>query len=338
MGDMNKIILDADGVFFAERPYWNAALATAFGMSGLSASVNGGWQKLTDDAFTLLDLQTVTKYRGCNSNWDLASVLAKALECRSVCGAVQSHIEAKRTTKAVETLYGAAQSLWSDARIKPARRNGKPNVSDPLNGFGISRTDKHFRDTVNWFQCTLNGPDYPDLCFDRSTLKESYPATSRAFAQFQAAGYEIRVCTGRHHAEIDEPVARAGLRTFLPASVITSADEVDKAQALTQKPSLGKPHWFAPTCAAIGFYTALACLKGKPLPTITERLVYVGDALADYRAVAACNEIGLKMNYVHIRSGITSPEQEEEIADARQTLGIVNRLEEINRLLESSGK
>ena len=39
------LVLDADGVFLSERPYWNAALGAALDLAGLSPAVNGGWDR-----------------------------------------------------------------------------------------------------------------------------------------------------------------------------------------------------------------------------------------------------------------------------------------------------
>ena len=79
-GERRLLILDADGVFLSERPYWNAALGAALDASGLAERVGDRWDLLADVAFGPVGLQRVTKAVGCNSNWDLAAVLVRALE------------------------------------------------------------------------------------------------------------------------------------------------------------------------------------------------------------------------------------------------------------------
>ena len=78
---MNKplVILDADGVFLNERPYWDSALAAALAVGCVSPPTDDDWREFTTVAFERLGLQRVTKRRGCNSNFDLAAVLALAL-------------------------------------------------------------------------------------------------------------------------------------------------------------------------------------------------------------------------------------------------------------------
>ena len=62
------LILDADGVFLSERPYWNAALGAALQANGLAELAEGRWDRLADFAFGPVGLQRVTKRAGCNSN------------------------------------------------------------------------------------------------------------------------------------------------------------------------------------------------------------------------------------------------------------------------------
>ena len=55
--DVRPLILDADGVFLSERPYWNAALGAALRANGLGAQVAGRWDLLADIDRCLLVVQ-----------------------------------------------------------------------------------------------------------------------------------------------------------------------------------------------------------------------------------------------------------------------------------------
>jgi len=73
------LILDADGVFLSERPYWDSALRTAWKQLGFVELSSDHFEKLTAIAFDTVGLQWVAKKRGCNSNWDLTAVLERSL-------------------------------------------------------------------------------------------------------------------------------------------------------------------------------------------------------------------------------------------------------------------
>ena len=121
---MSRLILDADGVFLDERPYWNAALGTAFTVSGLRSRLGGQWDRFTDIAFAQLGMQRLTKNRGCNSNWDLAVVLTEALQASSVHKRVADDLAAGRGEQALQTLCGAVDSLWNEDCVNLLGPNG----------------------------------------------------------------------------------------------------------------------------------------------------------------------------------------------------------------------
>jgi phosphoglycolate phosphatase-like HAD superfamily hydrolase len=321
MSDAPKLILDADGVFMSERPYWNAALATALEVSELAPLARGRWDALADYAFGPLGVQRVTKGRGCNSNWDLATVLVRALQDHDWRAVVREMLEADREYDAMQALGHAADAVRRRALAADAG-----NGDDPLARFGIDRKGELFRDVVGRFQQIMNGEVAIEWDFERWQLKEPVELTLRALDALASLGFSLRVCTGRHRAEIEEPVRRLGLGSFFPPDSITSGDEVDRAEARTGRRHLGKPHWFSPACAALGFEPALAALgDGTPIGNAPGS-VYVGDAWADYAAVLACRDRGLELAYVHSRSGVTTREQEQEIARSPAVLAVVDRL------------
>lgn len=320
--EVRPLILDADGVFLSERPYWNAALGAALEIHGLAPRAEGRWEALADFAFGPVGLQRVTKGVGCNSNWDLAAVLVKALEEEAWRGVVDELLAAQgREIEAMQTLRVAATRLFAP----------ETNGDDPLQRFGISRASSFFERVVDRFQAVLTGGADLAWSFENWQLQEPWERTDRAFEELRDLGYTLRVCTGRHRREIEAPIRSLKLESHLPFGEITSADEVDRAEGLSGRSSLGKPHWFAPACATVGFAAALAALTQDL--RLAGSGVYVGDAWADYRAVESCRDLGLDLRFVHARSGVTTREQERAIAGNDATLGAVSSLGELVPLL-----
>jgi phosphoglycolate phosphatase-like HAD superfamily hydrolase len=294
------LILDADGVFLSERPYWNTAIATALWRSDLTDKVNG--------------------------NWDLAAVLSHALRDALVAERVARRLESGQMDLAVMALEEAVEDLAAvDGAESP----------DPLGVFGIDRGDEEFESVVTDFQRVFEGELDLGWSFPREVLSENRAAIAAAFRTAIDLGYELRVCTGRHRKEIEMPIQRLGLDPYLASERLTCADEVDRAEGLTGQLPLGKPHWFAPVCSVLGFDQAVVVLGGSTIPAVAGRRVYVGDAAADFRAVQAANELGLEMRYIHVRSGASWEELEEFISDSPLCLGLVDRLGELPPLLEA---
>ncbi len=317
------LVLDADGVFLSERPYWNTALCTALDLAGLADRGRGRWDVLAGHAFGTLGLQRLAKSRGCNSNWDLAAVLVRALgegDCRQV---VDWMLADDREYEAMRALARAGELVWENGHDGP----------DPLLGAGIDRGGRLYAEVVDRFQQVFHGTADLGWAFERWQLRGDDARTRGAFEQLVRDGHRLRVCTGRYRAEIEEPIRRLGLGEWLPAAAITSTDEVTRAERESGSPSLGKPHWFAPACAVLGYTPALAALTRGSLQSTGARAIYAGDAWADFRAVQGCREHGLELDYVHVRSGTTTPEQEREVAAAAGTLGIVETFDAIPGLL-----
>jgi len=328
MTDGALLILDADGVFMSERPYWNAALATALESAGLAPLARGRWDALADYAFGPLGVQRVTKAHGCNSNWDLAAVLVRALEDAAWREVVGEMLEADREYDAMKILGHAG-----DRVRRQAGESGNGADVDPLERFGIDRGGEFFGKVVESFQRVMLSESAIDWEFERWQLKEPSELVLRGFDAFTSLGLSLRICTGRDRAEIEEPVRRLGLEAYFPPESIVSGDEVVRAERESGLPHLGKPHWFAPACAAVGFEAAAGALSnGRPIGR-SEGAVYVGDAWADYAAVEACRERGLGLGYIHMRSGVTTREQERTIARSFATLGVVDRLGEVVAVL-----
>jgi len=319
-----SVILDADGVFLSERPYWNAALATALLRAGLAETVGDGWEVLAEAAFGAVGLQRVTKARGCNSNWDLAAALDLALSRRAARDALRQLLAAGRGPEAMERLRDEAASL-----ARPAAASGDVL----LEAFGIDRRGSGYAEVVGDYQRVLRGEAEVAWPFPRVALREPHAETRAAFARCVEAGYDLRVCTGRHREEIDGPIHQLGLRDLLPPEKVTSGTEVDRAQVLTGERSLAKPHWFPPACAAEGFDRAVRAVRGEVFEQSRGSAVYVGDAWADWEAVRAARHMGLRLHYIHVRSPAATTDQQRAIARAPGTLGVVDGLGEVAGLL-----
>lgn len=321
----HKLILDADGVFLDERPYWYVALAAALRSSEIEPLVDGQWPELCEAAFESAALQRVAKSRGCNSNWDLAAILIAALADVETRSRTARFLRAARVQDAVRTLRESAHSLW---RTPPTR------ADDPLAGFGIDRAGERFAAAVDCYQRIMTRECDITWHFERSRLRASLEDTRGALDVCRKLGYELWVCTGRVGPEIVGPIESLGLADDLAAERVISHDQVERAESLTGMSSLAKPHWFAPLCAAVGFDAAVAVLRGERPPNTAGVMAYVGDGLADFRAVAACNSVGFDMHYIHMRSGITSAAEESAVATHPATRAVIDSLAELPAVLK----
>lgn len=311
------LILDADGVFLDERPYWNAALATALIESGRSFASADAWDALADAAFGDAGLQRAAKRRGCNSNHDLAAVLARALDDPSAAAAFDAMLAAGRLSRAAAVLDAACAALGVSADA-PAR--------DPLASFGIDRGGEFFSRIVLRFQRVLRDAE-PGLSwsFEREALRQTVDETVAVLDAARRGGWTLRVCTGRPRGEIDPPIRRLGLGAWLAPACVTSADEVHRGESARPGQSLGKPHPFPVWCALAGFEAALAWLDGRPAAAAPVA-VYVGDSLADALAVRRARAPGLEVSYVHVRSDAADDALLDDIERDRGTVGVVDTL------------
>jgi len=315
--DSPLIILDADGVFLTERPYWDTALRAALEANGIDAPSDLDWRQLTDVAFGELDLQRVTKRRGCNSNWDLAAVLTEALGAPAVRTDVVELLEQRKWPSAIERLSDASNDLWS--------RDGE---SDPLAGFGVNRYGELYIAVQRAFQSMLTQSDAFTAPGDHSFCG-FVRVVRAALAALGNAGFDLAVCTGRNRSELLAPLAAFNMVGCFNGQRIVTSDEVTRAERRINSGSLGKPHWFPAACAAVGFDAGCAAVVTNRLVRGADsQIVYVGDGIADFKCVAGAQSIGLDMRYIHVRSGVTDPKQERVIAEAPTTIAVVDSLTE----------
>lgn len=316
------LILDADGVFFSERPYWDTALATGLMLHGVGPTTQQAWQSIADTAFGPLGLHRVAKRHGCNSNWDLAAVIDLAL-ARSE-GRLAALIREGNDHEAMDCLRDLADGLWSS----------RDTDGDPLQQFGIDRTSERYGEVFSKFQHIFLNPDCLPWRFERYALECEQTVTSDVFESLLTAGWQLRVCTGRPRPETEAPIAELGIGDFFSSEQLTTCSEVEQAQERTGMTALGKPHWFAPVCAAVGFEAAMNVFDSAPLTTAYDRVVYVGDSPSDFEAIVGARTMGLNSEYVHVLSPVAEPDLITTITTAELTVGVIASIAELPSLLE----
>ena len=330
---MAKLILDADGVLLDERLYWNAALMTALELNGLESIARRDGDRLSAIAFEQLGMQRLAKRRGCNSNWDLAAVLTQALGRPAVRNDFISLVSLGRDDEACQRLVEAADALWLGRTTPISEETPSPQTGDPLLGFGIDRGGREFAEVRAAFQSVLRRSTVAGHTPVRWRLREPLPVTQASLRECDDLGFELWVCTGRDRDEILGPLQQFGLESRIPTHRVVCSDDAHAAEVTTGIQPLGKPHWFLPACAAVGFDQAVAALQGAIPLHGNGILVYAGDALADYEAVLGCTRIGLRIGYIHVRSSVTTPAEEFAITASPITLQIVDRLSQVPQVL-----
>lgn len=315
-----RLVLDADGVFLSERPYWCTALATVLERSDLVELARPNFTELAIAAFDGgVGLERVAKERGLNSNWDLAAVLDRALEDRSLRVAVEARLQAQELDDAAEELARAARALQVETTSR-----------DPLASFGVDRQDDSYGCVVATFQRVLG--DEATWPFPRQALREPESKTRAVFDALRKAGYRLGICTGRPRDEIERPLATFGLRDCFVEGGMTNADDVAEAERRTGESALGKPHPFSLILAVAGADAARAALRGLPVASQATGL-FVGDSWSDYLTACAAREVGLRVRYLHVRSGVTTAAQEATIDANPIALGVADDLQAAAQVL-----
>ena len=101
-----RVILDADGVFMCERPYWRTALATALSVQGVDGLPRETFRALDRALFDERSAQQRVKAIGVNSNWYLSGAL---VGCARE-GAVWRDLEIQWCRHALEDTTGKVKS------------------------------------------------------------------------------------------------------------------------------------------------------------------------------------------------------------------------------------
>jgi phosphoglycolate phosphatase-like HAD superfamily hydrolase len=320
------IILDADGVFMNEMTYWRTALVVALDCAALPVTEPATWSALDRACLQAACLQRITKSRGCNSNWDLAAVMAAVLTD-------DAQRPAARAELAAEDFAAFAHRL---AKTMEARWHTPPAGAHPLAGFGIDRESDWFLGIRDRFQ---------DVHYRRRTVHWEYPRnelippagqTRAALADLTRAA-SLTVCTSRHRDEMQRAIDEFALAEYFDLARMVTYDEALRAQQETERTALGKPHWFPLAAAALGYADAVAALRdpqARLTPVNGARYAYVGDTSADFDAARGCHQRGLPIAYIHVDSGITRAETLAEITAHPVTCGRVPHLSAAVQLLK----
>lgn len=313
------VVLDADGVFMNEMTYWRTALAAAFTLADFAIADAATWERLDRAFLQRARLQRITKSRACNSNWDLAAVMAGALAAPATQAAVRAYLAAGEDDAAAETLGAAMDRMWTSA---------VPDAP-PISGFGIDRKGAEFAAARQRFQ---------DILYLRRDIGWSYPRhellppvekTKGALARMRDAGLTLTVCTSRQRDETATPIETLGLAEFFDEERMATHDEVRRAQDATGCQPLGKPHWFPLAAAVLGYAVAVEAVQRDAAELPVENcgpVIYIGDASADFETVSGAAQRGLPVRYIHIDSGVSTSATLDAVRAAPVTLGVVPHL------------
>jgi phosphoglycolate phosphatase-like HAD superfamily hydrolase len=294
-----RIVLDADGVFLRERPYWRTALATALSLLGADDVDDATFRSLDAELFDACSLQRIGKDAGFNSNWDL-------------CGAMICCVNgSNRRDELMAALRRAdvrhAADHWCDAlRDYIGRLTAKRDEAGSL--VAALRDEPAFEPVIPRFQQIFHGQD------DRFDIRPQYqtlgdPQRVRvAFNRLRETGATLAVCTGRNRRETLDPLARFGLLDDDLERNIISCDEVERAEA--------------------------ALRDGSRLPPECGRAaVFVGDSLADFGSAENYQKRGGHVRFVLVNSGALSADSVRKLREDPLTLGAVDAFGQVPDLL-----
>jgi len=324
-----RIVLDADGVFLRERPYWRTALATALSLIGGENADADTFQRLDAELFDHRAVQRIVKAVGINSNWHLCGALIGSLLEPPNRQGVLDALGRSDVTDAADQ-WVAALAGYVDHLREQCDGSGSPVeylCRQPM-----------FAPVIPRFQSIFHGLDSRfDIRPKYQTLGEP-TALRDTFDRLRGAGATLAICTGRYRREVAEPLLEFGLMEEPIRERLITQDEVEQAEAATGLPALGKPHWFPLAAAVRGFEAAIAALRSdQPLNDLfDECVVFVGDGTADFRSAVNCSERGGNVEFVLVRSGALSEQSVHEILEAPITLGVIERFESLPDLLKEA--
>jgi phosphoglycolate phosphatase-like HAD superfamily hydrolase len=301
------LVLDADGVFLDETPYWQAALVAALRRGGLQLPAAAERAFVATALAT--GLQRTTKQRGCNSNWDLAVVLATVIQR----GAAAAALRKQRWPAACAELAAAVSALAGPAA-----------AADPLGRFGLHRDDPRTIDTAAACEAALIEVVARDgwRCLGE-------PSAMRAtLAALRGAGHRLGICSGRGRDDLFAALRATGLQAAFDADAIIDVDRIADAAAVAGTECRPKPHAFPLLAAALGVDDALAMLRGQQRP-VPARVIYAGDGRADVETAAAARCAGLPVQYAHLVSPASDADTMAAAAAAPWCLGVFASLPEL---------
>lgn len=324
-----QVVLDADGVFLRERPYWRTALATALVLADGAQPSNEVFRGLDIELFDRRGVQRILKAAGVNSNWHLAGALL---------GAVRSEDGGRELSSALqEGAWDELPGCWLEATrayvgtvLQQCDARSSPTEC-------IER-EPWFQETVSVFQQVFHGHRSP---FDIEPRYETLGDASRiraTFQQLRQRGVALSICTGRPRPEFDEAMRCFDLYDCGFLSSVTH-DEVQWAEQATSASGLSKPHWFPLAAAVIGLRPAMTALSTGRTPRQAggRRAIFVGDGMSDFRATRNCRDKGLDVVFLLAESEALSPESIEEVRRAAFTIGSIEHFDQLPTVLEEMG-
>lgn len=321
-----RIVLDADGVFLRERPYWRTALATALSLLGADEIDHPMFRSLDAELFDARSLQRIGKDAGFNSNWDLCGAM---ICCLDGFARRDELIAALRRNDVSRAADGWCDALQDYVDRLTAKRDEAGSLVAAL------RNEPAFKPVIPRFQQIFHGQDPRfDIRPQHETLGDPV-SVQRAFSRLRETGATLSVCTGRNRREIIDPLARFGLLDDDLERNIISCDEVERAETATAAPALLKPHWFPLAAAVAGVEAAIDALRdGNRLPPpCGHPAVFVGDSLADFGSAENYQKRGGHVRFVLVNSGALSAETVRKLREDPLTLGAVDAFEQVPGLL-----
>jgi phosphoglycolate phosphatase-like HAD superfamily hydrolase len=315
-----RVVLDADGVFLCERPYWRTALATALAVLGVDGLPRETFRALDRELFDVRSAQQHVKAIGINSNWYLSGALVGCAREELVRRDLSESLS-RGDVNAAADCWSAALAAYAESLVHRSDGSGSPvDWLDQQTWFGpvIPRFQDIFHERDRRFDITPRHQVLGDVQAKRET-----------FSRLLRSGVRVCICTGRGQNEVREPIRQFELTDESHIDTLVTHDEVAAAEQATGQAALSKPHWFPLAAAVVGFEPALEALKngGSLRAPDGERAVFAGDGMADFRSTANARSRGLDVDFVLVTSAALSKDRVDEIRAAEFTIGVIPQFE-----------
>ena len=320
----NKIIFDLDGVITSELMYWHAAALTVYELLFEDIDVAHCMEN-TEKIYNIIfcDGRTVAlaKSLGVNSNWDLAFIVW----CISRHLGIHS-FEAKQFQKTHDFIMGTnlkAPELYdyvcglmdenelckkssysgTSADGGTAEENTDFNFSCVNSIVPVRRGDgEAWNKMLLTFQHWFHGTDIytkkygnPKGAVGRKGLASRQQPIiplaelHKTLSKLKERGITLGIGTGRPADEADYPLELWDIKKYFTAEHCATYSDVEQAEFETgRRGELGKPNPFVFLKAAVGDKsTSKQIIQGEYDRSVTERVLVVGDSIADLRAAKA---------------------------------------------------
>jgi len=270
----NKILFDMDGVITSEALYWDTAALTVYELlfDRQDCKVEDVSQ-IHDTIFSGRDFINALKVRGVNTNWDLALIaycLSKHLKS-DLQELDNEHFQ--KMLDFANSLPNTAAEVYDISYNLAAKATGKDySYFVREKGEFWTKLQKVF---AYWF-------------VDKELYKTERPVVpldqmQTLFKNMFDCGIKLGVGTGRPNSELQRPLDMWDIaKYFDEESVIGYTDIINAEKTCGNGVSLAKPHPYVFLKGAAGKrYTDQQLLDGTH-DNITEGVLVVGDAVADF--------------------------------------------------------